>query len=76
MECPRADPLAHFLGYGEQEGRQPIVPITLTAPNGFDYVYYLQHNPDVAAAHVDPLSHFIQFGLNEGRSAFADGVWG
>ena len=32
-------------------------PRSLTA-GGFDYVYYLQNNPDVAAARVDPLQHF------------------
>ena len=32
------------------EGRQPFAPTELIAANGFDYVYYLQHNPDVAAA--------------------------
>ena len=40
---------------GASEGRQPFAPSELIAANGFDYVYYLQHNPDVAAAHVDPL---------------------
>ena len=39
----------------------------LLAANGFDYVYYLQNNPDVAAAGVDPLSHFQVFGWKEGR---------
>ena len=37
------------------------------APNGFDYTYYLQHNPDVAAAGVDPLQHFESYGWKEGR---------
>ena len=36
--------------------------------NGFDYVYYLQHNPDIAAAGVDPFVHFQQFGWKEGRN--------
>jgi len=30
-------------------------------------VYYLQSNPDVAAAGVNPLLHYIQFGISEGR---------
>jgi len=37
-------------------------------PNGFDFVYYLQHNPDVAAAHVDPFQHFELGGWREGRN--------
>jgi len=37
-------------------------------PNGFDYVYYLQHNPDVAAAGTaDPFAHFETTGWKEGR---------
>ena len=36
------DPLAHFLQFGAQEGRQPFAPTALIAANGFDYVYYLQ----------------------------------
>ena len=51
-----------------QEGRQPFAPGELIAANGFDYVWYLQHNPDVAAAHVDPLQHFQTFGWHEGRN--------
>ena len=50
------------------EGRQPIAPTELIAANGFDYVYYLQHNPDVAAAGVDPLRHFQTAGWKEGRN--------
>jgi hypothetical protein len=38
------------------------------AANGFDYAYYLQHNPDVAAAGVDPLQHYETFGWKEGRN--------
>ena len=38
------DPLVHFLQNGREEGRQPIAPSVLLAGNGFDYVYYLQHN--------------------------------
>ena len=34
----------------------------------FDYVYYLSHNPDVAAAGVDALQHFRGFGWHEGRN--------
>ena len=39
------DPLAHFLA--RRGRRTPAVPGgQLPAPNGFDYVYYMQHNPD------------------------------
>ena len=33
----------------------------------FDGDYYLDTNPDVAAAGVDPLDHFLEFGDKEGR---------
>ena len=68
------DPLAHFLTFGAAEGRQPVALLTYPALNGFDYVYYLQHNPDVLAAGVDPLQHFEIFGWKEGRNpnAFFD----
>ena len=36
------DPLQHFLQRGIRKGRQPVAPTELIAPNGFDYVYYLQ----------------------------------
>ena len=36
-------------------------------PTASTIVYYLAHNPDVAAAHVDPLQHFRTFGWKEGR---------
>ena len=34
----------------------------------FNTTYYLQQNPDVAAAGVDPLLHYEQFGWLEGRN--------
>src|SRR6185312_14911265 len=34
----------------------------------FDADYYLQQNPDVAAAKIDPLQHFIIDGHAEGRN--------
>ena len=52
---------------GAGEGRQPIAPQRLTTANGFDYVYYLQNNPDVAAAGVDPFWHYENIGWKEGR---------
>ena len=66
-DVAHVDPLAHFLQFGGDEGRQPFAPSELIAGNGFDYVYYLAHNPDVAAAHVDPLRHFQTVGWKEGR---------
>src|SRR5262249_17360577 len=33
----------------------------------FDRRFYLQDNPDVAAAGVDPLIHYVDFGAAEGR---------
>ena len=67
VAAAHVDPLAHFLQFGGDEGRQPFAPSELIAANGFDYVYYLQHNPDVAAAHVDPFQHFQTVGWKEGR---------
>jgi hypothetical protein len=58
----------HFLAFGAGEGRLPFAPTELLAANGFDYVYYLRHNPDVAAAHVDPLQHYETVGWKEGRN--------
>ena len=38
------------------------------APSGlFDREWYLQRNPDVAAAGIDPLTHYITTGAAEGR---------
>lgn len=34
----------------------------------FDAAWYLQQNPDVAAAGVDPYQHFQQYGISEGRA--------
>lgn len=36
-------------------------------PDDFDKDYYLQVNPDVAAAGVDPALHYLQNGYDEGR---------
>ena len=43
-------------------------PTELIGANGFDFVYYLNHNPDVAAAGVDPFQHFQTVGWQEGRN--------
>ena len=37
----------------------------------FDTKYYLDHNPDVAAANYDPLKHYEQYGWHEGRDPSA-----
>ena len=47
---------------------RPSCACHLVAANGFDYVFYLNHNPDVAAAGVDPFVHFMTFGWTEGRN--------
>lgn len=42
----------------------------------YNYSYYIQHNPDIAAAFPNDdeavLQHFVQFGMSEGRDASAD----
>lgn len=38
----------------------------------FDAQWYLQQNPDVAAASLDPLLHFLSYGLSEGRRPSAN----
>ena len=37
----------------------------------FDTKYYLNHNPDVAAAHIDPLKHYEDYGWKEHRDPSA-----
>lgn len=39
-----------------------------TNPYGFDAKFYLDNNPDVAAAKGDPLQHYLTYGINEGRA--------
>jgi hypothetical protein len=34
----------------------------------FATAWYLERNPDVAAAAVDPIRHYLEFGSAEGRS--------
>ena len=67
MAAAHVDPLAHFLQFGQDEGRQPTALTSLIGPHGFDSVYYLQHNPDVQAAEVNPFQHYQNFGWKEGR---------
>ncbi|MBO9420308.1 hypothetical protein J7481_12455 [Labrenzia sp. R4_2] len=53
----------HFFGFGFTEGRDPN-PY-------FDTSYYIEQNPDVAAAGLNPLAHYVQFGESEGRKPSA-----
>ena len=54
----------HYQQFGLKEGRSR----TATSGPAFDPNYYLQNNPDVAAAGVNPYEHYQQFGAKEGRS--------
>ena len=70
-----ADPLAHFLQFGQAEGRRTYDSMGASKlVGGFDAEYYMFHNPDVAAAGVDALWHYNTFGWHEGRNpnAFFD----
>lgn len=49
----------HYLAFGALEGRDPN--------RLFDSDFYLESNPDVAAAGVNPLQHYLSFGQFEGR---------
>lgn len=53
------DPIAHYLGTGWREGRNPH-PL-------FDTAYYSAVNPDVAGAGINPLLHFVLRGAIERR---------
>lgn len=44
----------------------------IAASGLFDSVYYLEANPDVAAAGLDPLLHFCDFGWRESRHPSAE----
>ena len=67
-----------FSGYGFQLGPNAVagtqtISLAITDPL-FDTAYYLQQNPDVAAAGIDPYWHFMNLGWREGRNpdAFFD----
>ena len=53
------DPVLHYLTHGRQESCNPH-PL-------FDTAFYLEQNPDVAAAEIDPLVHYITHGAAEVR---------
>ncbi|MFC4165745.1 rhamnan synthesis F family protein [Teichococcus aestuarii] len=55
------DPVTHYVLIGELLGWQP--------GDSFDPVFYLESNPDLAAAGVHPLLHYIEHGQREGRPA-------
>ena len=55
----RAEPILHYLEQGGFQGRDPN-PL-------FDSDWYLEKNPDVAAAGVNPLLHYIRYGVEERR---------
>lgn len=71
----------HYKLFGKKEGRNPVPPTQYQTPltpsvsnimqNGFDPVFYANHNPDVVAVFgKDPqllYQHYILFGKNEGR---------
>lgn len=54
------DMARHFHLHGWREGRWPSL--------SFDTGYYLDTNPDVAAAGIDPLLHYAQTGRAEARA--------
>jgi GT2 family glycosyltransferase len=59
-EAATLNPLLHYLRVGALEGRDPH-PL-------FDTSFYLEANPDVAAAGKDPLVHYLERGAREGRN--------
>ena len=62
ISCDRnsESPLVDYLSQGWREGLNPN-PF-------FDVSFYLENNPDVAAAGIEPLGHFIRFGSSEARN--------
>jgi hypothetical protein len=66
------DPLRHFLTFGESEGRNAPEPVSVATPNGFDYVYFDNHNADVYRAGlgggIDAFMHYETIGWREGRN--------
>ena len=53
------DPIEHFIRFGWQLGYNPC-------PD-FHTKWYLEVNPDVAAAGMNPLIHYVKYGAREGR---------
>ncbi len=61
---PNESCLGHFLPR-RLTGEVNPVPV-------FDGAWYLDQNPDIAAAHADPFEHFVGFGPREGRDPAPD----
>ncbi|WP_139342585.1 hypothetical protein [Methylobacterium radiotolerans] len=53
------DPVAHYLSYGADEGRDPH-PL-------FDTSWYLSHSPEVIQTGLNPLAHYILVGAASGK---------
>ncbi|XYK80787.1 MAG: hypothetical protein ROO70_00830 [Labrenzia sp.] len=49
----------HFDNHGWKEGMDPSYV--------FDTSFYLEQNPDVAAAGINPLTHYLEYGVYQGR---------
>lgn len=76
----------HYMNFGRNEGRTAtgdvVITDGITVYNGVDYAavynysYYVEKNPDVAAAYpnddIKALEHFVTFGMNEGRQSSKD----
>ena len=62
---------------GEAPAAGPDVAGVLRASGLVDVDYYLEANPDVAAAGVDPVSHYAAAGVGEARNPnpFFDSAW-
>jgi glycosyltransferase involved in cell wall biosynthesis len=54
------------MGKGNESDAQPVVE-AVQEHEPFDIDYYLETNPDVAAADIDPYDHYIKYGRLEGR---------
>jgi glycosyltransferase involved in cell wall biosynthesis len=66
-----------WLRMSRHDLRLPLYKKRLLATGLFDPQWYLEQNPDVAAAGVDPLEHWLKHGVSEGRNpnAFFDTQW-
>jgi hypothetical protein len=56
---------------GGTVGMNTEPPEITSQRNVFDATFYLEHNPDVAAAGLDPLKHYNTYGWREGRDPSA-----
>ncbi|MDP1617880.1 hypothetical protein [Phenylobacterium sp.] len=61
-----ADPIAHYVERGWQEGRDPAAWFSTTA--------YLADHADVAASGENPLAHFLAVGAGQGRTIRASAL--